>query len=663
MKLLSLLFGALILASCGGGKEPVASPLAQKVKATAPLPVKKATTVAGANAVVIQMYQALYGMAPSNARFLDYATQANNDASLFAKNLTDRFAATSHADLAKLVLDNLGIMATTVPAINAKGEGEYGLLLDAVKQLFAVYPTMRGQVILNMTNLLAGLETDVTYGNAAAAYNSQISANYSYSSQLTSLVQTAVAITTASYFSNSYTLPDISGLVAGLCADPVNGAMGPTIGIVDLNGDGIKDIVTSYWCSYRPSGGSYNGPTPNTLIVFLSRPDGTYFLGNKTLFGADRVDIGGFGRMMSVADFNNDGRPDVGIAISKEDGRGQDATGTAWNAPQVMLLSKSDGTYVVQHFQPTQASGTAQAVDNAMGGVDFVYPTTLLAPATAFRWVNDSWMQIPSYPAVNVGMNFFPRPLANLGSQALITISTNPDDGVASLELKTLVNGSWIINSRYAYPFQMVDVINWNTAPIQTQRSIVQGIDMLYSTFEDSCFLKLYPTSVTPILLGRMTGFPISKTWDGVSVIQLGAINSISMLVPFDMTGNVLSPMTASVFDVPLVDQFFFRYKCEDINGDGYQDVVINTNGSNPSGKVGIPVFYINNKNGKLIRTSIDGLPRPPQNSSGWADSFSEYEDMNGDGIKDLIYYTSSQFPYLLKYPIKIIYGTKSIGK
>ena len=188
MKLLAILFSSLALIACGGGKELVASP--PVTKAAAPAPVKKATAVTGGNAVVIHLYQALYGMAPSNALLIDYASQANNDASLFAKTLADRFTTTSHADLAKLVLDNLGVTPTTVPAINAKGESEYALLADAVKQLFAAYPTMRGQVILNMTNLLAGLETDVTYGNAAAAYNSQISANYSYSSQLTSLVQT-----------------------------------------------------------------------------------------------------------------------------------------------------------------------------------------------------------------------------------------------------------------------------------------------------------------------------------------------------------------------------------------------------------------------------------------------------------------------------------------
>ena len=177
-----LLLAVAAVSACGGGSEPVATPIVPTMKVSVPFPAKKAATVTGGNGVVIHMYQALYGMAPSNALLLDYAFQSNNDASTFAGNLTDRFAATSHADLAKLVLDNLGVTATTVPAINAKGESEYALLLDAVKQLFAAYPTMRGQVILNMTNLLAVLESDITYGKAAAAYNGQARSNLAFSS-------------------------------------------------------------------------------------------------------------------------------------------------------------------------------------------------------------------------------------------------------------------------------------------------------------------------------------------------------------------------------------------------------------------------------------------------------------------------------------------------
>ena len=215
MKLLPLLLILFVLLACGGGNEPIASAPTPSIKAIAPVPVKKATTVTGGNAVVIHLYQALYGMAPSNALLIDYAFQANNDASLFAKNLTDRFATTSHADLAKLVLDNLGVTPTTVPAVNTKGESEYALLQDAVKQLFAGYPTMRGQVVLNMTNLLAGLESDVTYGAAAMAFNAQGTSNFKNTATYSVPTDTA----RISYPANYQTA---TTLVSDLNVDPCN---------------------------------------------------------------------------------------------------------------------------------------------------------------------------------------------------------------------------------------------------------------------------------------------------------------------------------------------------------------------------------------------------------------------------------------------------------
>jgi hypothetical protein len=197
LKYWSLLLASLTLAACGGAGQPVESPATPAINASAPRPVVKAAIVSGASGIVIHIYQALYGKAPSNAMLLEYTPQAGADAATFAKTLESRFASSSHADLAKLVLDNLGVTAATVPTTNTKGESEYSLLLSAVQQIFSVYPTMRGQVILNMTNLLAGLEADATYGAAAASYNIQAQADLAYSSDPANTIA-AVVTTVAS---------------------------------------------------------------------------------------------------------------------------------------------------------------------------------------------------------------------------------------------------------------------------------------------------------------------------------------------------------------------------------------------------------------------------------------------------------------------------------
>ena len=177
------LMAAAAIAACGGGTEPNATPPTPSIKANVPAPVMKAAAVTGGSAVAIHMYQALYGMAPSNATLSTHTVQATADPAAFARTLTNNFASTSSTVLAKLVLDNLNVTAATVTAVNTQGQSEYAILLDALGQMFTFYGAdARGQIILNATNLLAGLETDATYGVTAAAYNNQASANFNYSS-------------------------------------------------------------------------------------------------------------------------------------------------------------------------------------------------------------------------------------------------------------------------------------------------------------------------------------------------------------------------------------------------------------------------------------------------------------------------------------------------
>ena len=194
MKLLSILLSAVFLVACGGGDEtPVAI-----IKTSVPHPVAKAATVSGGSAVAIHMYQALYGMAPSNATLNAHTAQATADPSAFARNLASSFASTSNTALAKLVLDNLGVTATTVTAVNGQGQSEYVILLDALGQMFTFYGAeARGQIILNATNLLAGLETDVTYGVTAVSYNYQATVNIAYSSNSANTVDAAFSTAVA----------------------------------------------------------------------------------------------------------------------------------------------------------------------------------------------------------------------------------------------------------------------------------------------------------------------------------------------------------------------------------------------------------------------------------------------------------------------------------
>jgi hypothetical protein len=127
-------------------------------------------------ATVSMMYQALYGNAPSYAEFASLVTMLSAGQPEFLQFISSSYITTSDDAFAKLVLDNLGVNAVSVNAVS------YGILLDALGQAFAGYgKAARGQIILNLVNILSTLEGNPVYGAAAARFTAQTLINYSYS--------------------------------------------------------------------------------------------------------------------------------------------------------------------------------------------------------------------------------------------------------------------------------------------------------------------------------------------------------------------------------------------------------------------------------------------------------------------------------------------------
>ena len=139
-------------------------------------------TIFGNAAAALNLYQAFYGKAPANATFVNnVALAANSGVSALASAIGANFAATPAATLAKTVLTNVGIVNAT--------------LEDALTQIFTGYPVdARGQIVLNLTNLLSGLEGDATFGAAATAWNTKIAFNNTYSSVASNTVDSTPGV-------------------------------------------------------------------------------------------------------------------------------------------------------------------------------------------------------------------------------------------------------------------------------------------------------------------------------------------------------------------------------------------------------------------------------------------------------------------------------------
>jgi len=133
-----------------------------------------------------------------------------------------------------------------------------------------------------------------------------------------------------------------------------------------------------------------------------------------------------------------------------------------WVTPQVVLLSKADGSYSVERFTVVASGPIVQAVDNEVGGVDFVYLNHAGRPPAAFRWTGGGWQDVPGYAPVNTAMTFWPRSQSGQGASRVLSTSLDPADGNASLQIQERKRGEWTSTSKYVIPSRRIEAIGWN---------------------------------------------------------------------------------------------------------------------------------------------------------------------------------------------------------
>jgi len=172
-----------------------------------------AAQVIGPAQTALNIYQALYGMAPSNALYTNYLSiiGSGSGALTFANQMAASFANTSSASLATTVLTNLGV---NTAALNT-----------ALTQLFDGYGVAaRGQIILNTVNALSNLEGDATWGAAAVAWNARTLANFNYAVDET---HTTSAVPSSSTSGQSFTLTtNVDAVSGGAGDDVISGLLG-----------------------------------------------------------------------------------------------------------------------------------------------------------------------------------------------------------------------------------------------------------------------------------------------------------------------------------------------------------------------------------------------------------------------------------------------------
>lgn len=436
-------------------------------------------------------------------------------------------------------------------------------------------------------------------------------------------------------------LPDLRAKYDALCGNHVS-VQNAIAANISGHKDGKKDLIFNLWCSQVPAGLVTTAPTINGLVALVQQSDGSFMDRTKQIFGVEMVDLIGVGNQAVVYDFNNDGYDDIVFAVTGEDGRAL-AQGSAVNNRQnVFLTSIGNGTYKTERLGWFSYNFHIQLVDNEIGGKDVITENIGYGgKSSGWRYIN-GWSEISGYDWPNFLATFFDRKNSNEGSRTAITQSATN----GSLDLYTRTsNLSWTRSSSWGFPnVTNAPWLSWNgdtgTATVMT----LNGKDYVSVVFEQGCELRRKPTDESIAVMALNTNEIIGGYKGGVIVESSSVLKPITKIFAFSTSNNSLTNIDITINN-EAQDTQFLRLSCGDVNGDGYDDIVVM-----PWGHNAVPIIYINDGTGAFNLVDTTKLPMP---SSDFQDATMIYTDIDGDGSRDLLYWPSTS---LSGNPAKVQY-------
>ncbi|MBC5765443.1 M10 family metallopeptidase C-terminal domain-containing protein [Ramlibacter albus] len=122
------------------------------------------------------VYRGLNGAAPSSSAYTQVASSlAGNTPASYAAGAAGGFASMGGEAFTTAVMANFGITASALAGPSPAAS--YDALKEALTLIFTLFAPARGQVVLNMTTLLRGLESDAVFGGMARTWNARVTSD------------------------------------------------------------------------------------------------------------------------------------------------------------------------------------------------------------------------------------------------------------------------------------------------------------------------------------------------------------------------------------------------------------------------------------------------------------------------------------------------------
>ncbi len=416
-------------------------------------------------------------------------------------------------------------------------------------------------------------------------------------------------------------LPSIMDYLNNLCGNNTNIQ---DILIEDINGDGKKDLVFNLWCNTKINGEINNGPTPNNIVIFLQNKFGNFDNSTEYLLGKKYFDMGGHGFEVISHDFNKDGINDFVWSVNREDGRNTDYPATDANAQNSFFMSNGD-KFNHQKLGQTAWNYNVNLVDNSMGSKDLIStPIGYNGVTEGWRYTN-GWQLINDYNWVIGKPLFFKSTDPKIGSE--LAISGNSTTKGIDAYYKS--NSQWSKTDTFliGQKIGVAKIKAWNLNISETPITLFNNKKFIYFAISDlMCELSKKDNQAS--MIAAAWGYELPSSYNG-EMINEWDLKFYNKILPFNIINGKISENNKITIKNELNNIFGTKISCEDINGDGLIDIMIHQWTANH--KIAL---YLNDGNGSFSLVDNKLFPIPNQFKKG---IFQKYQDIDGDGIPDLL--------------------------